>query len=83
MPRKLRFEQEGAVYHVLNRGNYRAEGGAGWGRVLTFDKLDRRAPLADEVMAHLRQGYGGHSRRPRPRSQSAGDMCEFLTISLG
>jgi REP element-mobilizing transposase RayT len=25
MPRKLRFEQEGAVYHVLNRGNYRAE----------------------------------------------------------
>ena len=25
MPRKLRFKQEGAVYHVLNRGNYRAE----------------------------------------------------------
>jgi REP element-mobilizing transposase RayT len=25
MPRKLRFEQEGAVYHVLNRGNYHAE----------------------------------------------------------
>ena len=25
MPRKLRFEQEGALYHVLNRGNCRAE----------------------------------------------------------
>ena len=25
MQRKLRFKQEGAVYHVLNRGNYRAE----------------------------------------------------------
>jgi len=25
MPRKLRFQQGGAVYHVLNRGNYRAD----------------------------------------------------------
>jgi REP element-mobilizing transposase RayT len=25
MPRTLRFEAEGAVYHVLNRGNYRAD----------------------------------------------------------
>jgi REP element-mobilizing transposase RayT len=25
MPRTLRFEEEGAVYHVLNRGNYRAD----------------------------------------------------------
>jgi putative transposase len=25
MPRKLRHEEEGAVYHVLNRGNYRAD----------------------------------------------------------
>ncbi len=25
MPRTLRFEQEGAIYHVLNRGNYRAD----------------------------------------------------------
>ncbi len=24
MPRTLRFEREGAIYHVLNRGNYRA-----------------------------------------------------------
>jgi len=25
MPRKLRLEYEGAVYHVISRGNYRAD----------------------------------------------------------
>ena len=25
MLRTLRFEQDGAIYHVLNRGNYRAD----------------------------------------------------------
>ncbi len=30
MPRTLRFEQDGAIYHVLNRGNYRADKMADW-----------------------------------------------------
>jgi transposase len=37
------------------------------GRVLTLDKLYRRAPLADGGEAQLRQGYGGHGRRRHPR----------------
>jgi len=45
MARKLRLESEGGIYHVINRATSRRR------HVLTLDKLQQRAPLADEVTA--------------------------------
>ena len=67
MPRKLRFEQEGAVYHVLNRGNSRAEVFGTEGAKTAFlqcldeadeGKDDGHQPLAGGGVAHGQPARG-------------------------
>src|ERR1700751_1523824 len=81
MPRRLRIEYEGAIYHVMTRGNARQD--------IVHDDDDRRRLLADLERTVLRSGWGLlgfaimsnhlHLLLKTPRPNRAKGMQAFLS----
>src|SRR5215218_4002481 len=81
MPRRLRIEFEGAIYHVMTRGNAR--------QLIVRDDDDRRRLLADlersvgrcgwELLAFVLMGNHLHLLLKTPRPNLARGMQGFLS----